>query len=186
MTQYILGYGLTNEHFRQFVDPLPNNGDSEKDKTEDFRGKLKYEGYFIENLYFEIPTPSTVYDFMEKLFELDYIYSLRREYRRQKDYPEFETSLYDKDTHDAENSYVEEKLKDYKLTREIPEYLKELSIGFINTDSDTNVTFSIGINIDSLTEWEDKVAIFSSYADNLVEFFFVQEEHACPCIYKVR
>jgi hypothetical protein len=174
---YILGFGVSNEQFRQFVEPLPA-GRSDT-KTLDINDNEKYQGYFDENLYY-IPTPSTLYQFIEAVFDIDYAYSLRREYRRENDLPEYAKCS------DPEDKYVEEKFKDYKNTRPIPEVFKHLSIGFINTyGSDTINRFAFGLNIENLSDYSEKAKQFKEYYDCIGDFFNLEEEYTCPSIYKV-
>lgn len=174
---YILGFGLSNEHFRQFVVPLPHG--SSDTKTPDMNGNEKYEGYFMENLY-SISTPSTLYQFIEAVFEIDYAYSLRREYRGKNNVPEYAGCC------EAEDKYVEEKFRDYKKTRHIPEVFNHLTIGFvIRYESDTIISFAIGLEIEKLPDYTEKAIEFEKYCDSIRDFFDLEDEYTCPSIYKV-
>jgi hypothetical protein len=174
---YILGFGVSDEHFRQFVAPLPY-GDSDK-KEPDMNGNKKYEGYFMENLY-SISTPSSLYRFMEAVFEIDYAYSLRRQYRQENNIPEYEYCC------ELEDKYVEEKFRDYKQRRFIPEVFKHLTIGFvIRYESDTIISFVIGLEIKNLSDYAEKAIEFEKYCDSIREFFDLEDEYTCPSIYKV-
>jgi hypothetical protein len=188
---YILGFGLTYEHFRQFVEPLP--GFKDEVKSEDLQGKLKYNGYFLENLY-EINTPARASDFIQELFSTDYIYSLRREYRRERGYPDYETSSSQHYT--DENVYVFEKLKIVPMRegtptsegtpmRAIPECLRHVSIGFIQGgEDDSETVFAIGVDIMSLWDWNRLSEELSKHLDEIKQFFAI-EEPVSISIYKV-
>ena len=179
--QYVIGFGITNEHFRQFVFPLPEHGDKESDKVEDLNGILKYRGYFIENLYFDIPTPLSAFQFMEKVFEIDYAYSMRREYRQQKELAENAKLLFHE--MEEENKYVESKFSQYKSTREIPVSLKNVQIAYV-PESDSDITFCIGLPIGELSEWDEKVSVFDQYESDIGNFFNL--ENSCVSVYKVK
>jgi uncharacterized surface protein with fasciclin (FAS1) repeats len=179
--QYVIGFGITNEHFRQFVFPLPNHGDDENDKDEDINGILKYNGYFIENLYFDIPTPLPAYQFMEQVFEIDYAYAMRREYRRQKELAENAALLFHE--REEEDRYVVSKFSQYKSTREIPVSLKNVQIAFV-PENDSDITFCIGLPIEKLSEWDEKSSVFKMYAPDIENFFNL--ENSCICIYKTK